>query len=142
MTRKRINLALGFDFGMKYIGYAVGQTITQGSRPLGIIKAKQGKPDWHAVSKIIGQWQPQALIVGIPFGMVPDEGNDIEAFAKKFANQLGERYQLPVYTIDERLSSRAAWEQLTEEGRHPDKATVDATAAQIILQSWLNEYCA
>lgn len=138
MTNHAIVTVLAFDFGMKSIGYAVGQTLTQTATSLGAMTAKQGVPSWDMVSSVINQWQPQALVVGIPIDMYGQE-NHITAAARKFARRLEQNAHLSVYTIDEKLSTREAWQQLTESGHHPSKSEVDAYSAKLILQSWLNQ---
>lgn len=121
---------LGFDFGMKRIGVAVGQTITQTARPLVILKAIDGVPVWLEVEKLIQDWQADALIVGLPLNM-DDSPQPISFCAKRFANKLNAKFKLPVHLVDERLSTRAA-RQIAE----PDEF-VDAIAAQLILETWL-----
>ena len=81
-----IETVLGFDFGMKRIGMAVGQMITQQASPLDVLPARDGVPDWHALSKIIHEWQPQALIVGIPTH-IDDSHQPITFAAKKFVKK-------------------------------------------------------
>lgn len=130
---------LGFDFGMKRIGIAVGQLITATASPLTIIAAHQGVPDWNALDKIIKEWQPNALVVGIPLNM-DGTTQPISKSALHFAQQLEQHYHLPIYTADERLTTREAREQIFSSGgyRALHKKRVDSTAAQIILQAWLS----
>lgn len=137
----RQGIVLSFDFGMKRIGIAVGQTATQTANPLPIISAKQGVPDWQQMAKLLKTWQPIALIVGLPLNMDGTE-QSITIAAKQFAEQLKERFFLPVYTVDERLTTVAARTQLFEEGgyRHLKKQSVDSVAAQLILQDWLQHH--
>lgn len=86
-------ILIGFDFGMKRIGVAVGQTVTKTARPLDTIQAKEGVPNWHALSKLIKKWLPDALVVGIPLNM---DGTDqpISLHAREFAKSLHERFQI------------------------------------------------
>lgn len=137
----RQGIVLSFDFGMKRIGVAVGQTTTQTANPLPIISAKQGIPDWQQIAKLLKTWQPIALIVGLPLNMDGTE-QPITIAAKQFAEQLKERFSLPVYSVDERLTTVAARAQLFEEGgfRHLKKQSVDSVAAQLILQDWLQNH--
>jgi len=134
-------IVLGFDFGMKRIGVAVGQTTTCTANPLPILPAKQGIPDWQQVTKLLKEWQPVALIVGLPLNM---DGTKqvITAAALGFANALKQQASLPVYTVDERLTTVAARAQLFEKGgyRHLQQNPVDSVAAQIILSDWLKNY--
>ncbi|OGT36822.1 MAG: Holliday junction DNA helicase RuvA [Gammaproteobacteria bacterium RIFCSPHIGHO2_12_FULL_37_14] len=137
-SKKNFKILLGFDFGMKRIGIAIGQSITQTARPLDTIQAKAGIPDWDALTKIIKKWLPDALIVGIPLNM---DGSDqpISIHARQFANSLHTRYQLPVYETDERLTTKDARERLFSEGGYKalQDGQVDRVAAQLILQNWL-----
>jgi len=121
-----------FDYGEKRIGIAVGQTLTATATPLTTITSKNGKPDWHRISDIISQWQPHALIIGIPVDM-DGSRQPITGLAEKFGRQLEGRYHLPVHYADERLSSYEARRRLK------DVKNLDPVAAQIILESWLAE---
>lgn len=128
-------VVLGFDFGTQRIGVAVGQTITQTAKPIGIVSVHKTKPDWDAIAKLIQQWRPRSLIVGIP---VKNDGTEqaITHIARHFAEQLAQRFHLPVEHSDERFSSIAARSLARESGRSPDEP-IDDIAAQIILQDWL-----
>jgi putative Holliday junction resolvase len=134
-----MGIILGFDFGMKRIGIAVGQTVTQTARALITIQAKQGTPDWATLDKLINNWQPDALVVGIPLNMDGSEQLLTQA-AQQFANTLHERFKIPVYGIDERLSTKDARERLFTEGGYKalQHGQVDSMAAQLILQNWLS----
>ena len=128
---------LGFDFGTKRIGVAVGQELTRSARALITLNNRNGAPDWEAISRLIDEWKPAALVVGMPLNL---DGSDheITRLARRFGNRLRGRYNLPVYTMDERLSSAEAESQLAEQGRY-EKADVDKMAAQLILQGWLEQ---
>lgn len=141
MTKHSSNILLGFDFGMKRIGIAVGQTITQTARPLETIKAKHGVPEWDKLNKLIKIWQPDLLVVGIPLNMDGTEQPLTQA-AKQFADSLREAYKLPVYGIDERLSTKDARERLFNQGgfKALQHGQVDSVAAQLILQNWLSQH--
>lgn len=134
------NILLGFDFGMKRIGVAVGQTITKTARPLTMIPAIDGTPNLDMLTKLIKTWQPAALVVGIPLNMDGTEQKTTHA-ARQFAEMLRTRFQLPVHEIDERLTTKAARENLFEEGGYKalQNRQVDSVAAQLILQNWLNQ---
>lgn len=129
---------LGFDFGYKRIGVAVGQQITCSARPLTILDAKLGVPNWDSVQKIIAEWRPQALIVGLPT-CIDDSEQYTTAAARGFARQLRKRFLLPVHLVDERLSTVEARAQLFAEGgyRKIKQSQVDSVAACIILEQWL-----
>ncbi len=127
---------LGFDYGHKRIGVAVGQGLTRSATPLATISARDGKPDWSAITRLIEEWKPDALVVGIPYHMDGSE-HDTTVAARRFCRQLEGRYSLPVYPAEERLSSYIV-ESRGSNGDEPD-ADVDALAAQVILQDWLQE---
>lgn len=133
---------IGFDFGLKKIGIAIGHPLTLTARPLETIKAKAGVPHWSALSKIITRWSPNALVVGIPLNMDGSE-QPLSKRAKEFAHQLQDRYKLPVYETDERLTTKEAREQLFTQGgfKALQDGQVDSVAAQLILQHWMNENC-
>jgi putative Holliday junction resolvase len=123
---------LGFDFGRQRIGVATGQTITGTATALATLESRDGRPDWDSITDLVRTWQPDALVVGLPLHA---DGSDsaITAAARHFIRQLEGRYRLPVYGMDERLSSHAA------AGSHDtQRRGVDAAAARIILQDWLD----
>lgn len=128
---------LGFDFGSKRIGVAIGQELTGTARALITLSNRDGAPDWEAISRLIEEWQPAALVVGLPLNLDGTD-HDVTRLARRFGNRLRGRYNLPVYTMDERLSSAEAEALLAEQGRY-EKADVDKVAAQIILQGWLEQ---
>ncbi|MET0088265.1 MAG: Holliday junction resolvase RuvX [Sedimenticola sp.] len=127
---------LGFDYGPSKIGVAVGQTLTGSASPLDTLRSVQEKPDWEGISRLIKEWKPEALVVGLPFNMDDTEA-EIAPRARRFARQLEGRYHLPVHLADERLTSLEAKRQL---GRKPKKIEeLDAIAAKLILETWLSE---
>ena len=108
---------LGFDFGTKSIGVAVGQRITGTARPLPALKAQDGKPDWNIIEKLLKEWQPEAVIVGLPLNMDGTE-QPLTARARNFANKIHGRFGVqirlkpePGYsnTVDSGRSIKAAW---------------------------------
>jgi len=138
MNKSVHEILLGFDFGLKRIGVAVGQTVTETARPLVTLKASAGTPQWEVLSKLIKTWQPDALVVGIPLNMDGTE-QPLSQSARQFAQQLHERFKLPVYEMDERLSTKDARERLFAQGGYKalQHGQVDSVAAQLILQNWL-----
>jgi len=126
---------LGFDYGSHKIGVAVGQTLTRSANPVTTLGNPRGKPDWSRIGELIGEWQPDALVVGHPFEMTDREASNA-APAKRFARQLSGRYHLPVHLVDERLTTREAWMELGPEACR-DPTRVDAYAAKLILETWL-----
>ena len=129
---------LGFDFGYKRIGIAVGQKLTLTATPLTILHANLGVPNWQTLEKIIAQWLPTALIVGLPTTIDDKEQYTTHA-ARDFAKQLECRFNLPVFLIDERLSSKEARSILFAKGGYKrlKSQEIDAYAASIILEQWL-----
>ena len=126
---------LGFDFGTQRIGVAVGQSITGTATALCTVNARNKRPDWDRISELIDDWHPDALVVGLPLHADGSDSGTTKA-VRKFAQRLGERSRLPVHIMDERLSSHAA-KQLQNQDKAGRKADIDAIAAMIILQNWL-----
>lgn len=137
MTTKRV---LGFDFGLARIGVASGQTITHTATPVTTLSAKEGVPEWRQIKALIAEWHPQALIVGIPKNMDDSEAPITKA-ARKFAAALAVEVPLTVHCIDERLTTKEARAQLKEQGqtRKAGFAKVDAFAACLIVETWMNQ---
>ena len=129
-----ITTVIAFDFGEKRIGSAVGQTLTGTAAPLATIRVRGTKPDWDAIDRLIADWKPDALVVGLPLNM---DGTEqwITRRAQRFADGLHSRSGLPVHLADERLSTREAWERLIERGTRREGP--DPIAAQVILEGWL-----
>ena len=139
---KRSNTtAIGFDYGLRQIGVAIGNRELGTCQPLTVIRARDGAPDWEAVGRCLEEWQPGIAIVGQPLNMDGTK-SEMSHRAQRFARQLEGRYQLAVDMVDERLSSREAKEQAREKGHRGDykRDPIDADAAAIILQSWLNDH--
>lgn len=129
---------LGFDFGLRRIGVAVGQTVTGTATALFTLQAKNGIPNWEEVHALIKVWRPNGLVVGIPLNLDGTE-QPITKSAKKFAQAL-EQFGLPIYQVDERLTTKEARQRLFDSGgyRALEKAEVDSFAARLILESWLS----
>lgn len=129
---------LGFDYGRSRIGVAVGQSITGTASAIETVRADQGKPDWLAIERLIKEWQPQRFVVGMPKNMDGSE-HQLTAIITRFGNQLHGRFGLPVSYVDERLSSREAERSLMPGQAKKDKGVIDRVAAQLILQTWLEQ---
>lgn len=131
-------IVLGFDFGLKRIGVAVGQTLTETASPLKTLKALNGEPNWEELTKLVQQWRPNLLVVGVPVNM-DDSPQALTAIARQFAHALKQHLGLPVVEIDERLTTKEARQRLFEIGgyRAIEKSEVDSYAAKLILESWL-----
>lgn len=130
---------LSFDFGTKRIGVAVGQGLTKIATPLPPISARDGVPDWQVIQTLIQQWQPQAVVVGLPINL---DGTEqlitvrTRGFIEAFRNKTG----LPVYEMDERLTTVEARSRLFEAGGYAllKKHSVDSFAAKLILEQWFS----
>ena len=132
---------LGFDYGGKFIGVAVGSTHSGLAQPLATVRVSANRtPDWEQIARLVAEWRPQALVVGLPLNMDGSE-QTITRAARAFGERLRERYNLPVHMVDERLTTRAAKDVLYAAGvagtRH--KRRLDKVAPQTILQAFLDE---
>ncbi len=128
---------LAFDFGTNSIGCAVGQSITGTAQGLPAFKAQDGIPNWDSIAKVISDWQPDLLVVGLPLNMDGTE-QPLTQRAKKFANRLQGRFNLPVELHDERLTTVEARAEIFSRGgyRALKKGKVDSISACLILESW------
>jgi len=137
----KIQTLMAFDFGTKRMGLATGQRLTGSANGLCCISAKDGKPDWDALDKLVEEWQPDAFVVGLPLNMDGSD-SDMSRRANKFSNRLHNRYRRPSFTIDERLSTFEAKQAAKASGHkgHYKSDPVDEAAAAIILQSWLEQH--
>ncbi len=128
---------LAFDFGTNSIGCAVGQSITGTAQGLPAFKAQDGIPNWDSIAKVIADWQPDLLVVGLPLNMDGTE-QPLTQRAKKFANRLQGRFNLPVELHDERLTTVEARAEIFSRGgyRALKKGKVDSISACLILESW------
>lgn len=140
MHKHNVEMLLGFDFGLRRIGVAVGQTITQSANPLMVLKAKGGIPTWGAIENLLETWSIDAVVVGIPYNMDGTE-QEITIAARKFSESLHKHFNMLIHTVDERLTTVEARHLL-----HTSKplqsiwnVSVDAYAAKIILESWLKK---
>jgi len=124
---------LGFDYGRRRIGVAVGQPLTATATPLLVMDRTRKPPDWDRIGWLIAEWHPVGFVVGIPYPGHARE-HELSRAAARFGRQLGARFHRPVFTIDERLSSWTA-RSITVGGGRP----VDDRAAAVILETWLSE---
>jgi putative Holliday junction resolvase len=130
---------MGFDYGSKWTGVAIGQTLTATASPLTILPVKNKQIDWVQITALIQEWEPDTFVVGLP---KKDDGSDnaITASVRRFSRQLQGRYHLPVIMIDEALTSVAARARFREQGnRLKERRNLDDLAAQIILETWFTE---
>lgn len=128
---------LGFDFGKKYIGVAVGQELTGSASPLGSIRAKDGIPNEAELTRFVKEWLPDYLVVGLPLNMDGSE-QQLTRDARKFGNRLSNKFALKVEFQDERLTTADAKERLFAEGgyRNLKKDNIDAESARLIIESY------
>lgn len=130
---------LGFDFGTHWIGAAVGQSHTCTASPLDAIRVLNNKPQWESIAMLIGTWQPQRLIVGLPSSM-NGEDTDVTEQARKFSRQLEGRFHIKTELIDERLTTREAWQIVQDKAeKFQSKSDIDSIAATLITETWLNQ---
>jgi putative holliday junction resolvase len=134
---------LAFDFGLKRIGIASGDTLTRSAAPHGTAAAGRSGPDWSAIARAVRTIAPAILVVGAPYNADGSEGA-LTAAARAFAAELARRFALPVHLVDERFSSLEASAQLRERRaggarrRRLGKSDVDSAAAAVILGRWLS----
>lgn len=128
---------MGIDFGLKNIGIALGQVLTRTSQALTTLPAHQGQPNWQKFHDLYLLWQPDAFILGLPLNMDGSE-QTITQETKKFSIQLQERFQKPIYWVDERLSTVQARSNLFERGgyRALGKKDINREAARLIVETW------
>lgn len=130
---------LAFDFGVKRIGVAVGEAMLGQARPLTTLAMEDNDSRFGAIEKLIAEWQPARLVVGLPFA-IDGTPHEMTARCQRFAHQLEGRFRLPVECVDERYSSVDAEARLAERGQgwQKRKETLDAEAAAVILQSYFD----
>ncbi len=128
---------LAFDFGEKRIGVATGETLLGNAHPLTVIHAESNDDRFAAIAKLVAEWRPVQLVVGLPTH-ADGTPHDMTRLAQKFGERLQRRFKLPVGFADERLTSLDAEARLRETGRNSKSAKplLDAVAAQLILQTW------
>lgn len=134
---------LGFDFGLARIGIATGEIETGLASPLVTIAFEPADARFSAIARLIEEWRPVALIVGLPCPLDGGGEHALEPRCRRFANQLHGRFHLPVHFADERLSSAEANYSLRGAGMRnwrERKKRLDAVAAQIILQNFLDTF--
>ena len=127
---------LGFDYGPRKTGVAVGQTVTATAAPLITLRSRNERPDWPRIEALIRDWRPDAAVVGLPFNM-DDTETEIAPLARRFARQSEGRFGLPVHLVDERLTTIEARQILGRKAT--SREVVDAMAAKLLLETWLSE---
>jgi putative Holliday junction resolvase len=137
-------VVLAFDFGLRRIGLASGDTLTRTAAPRVTVAHGDAGPDWLAIDREVRSLGPALLVVGAPYN---DDGSPgrLAPLADRFATALADRYRMPVHRMDERYSSTAAHSLLSEQRasgqrrKAVQKGDLDSAAAAIILTSWLEQ---
>lgn len=131
---------LCFDFGEQRIGVAVGEHVLATANPLVTIDNESNEIRFEAITKLVKEWQPKLLIVGLPLSLDGTE-TSVTQLCKKFARRLNGRFNIPVMLIDERYSSVEASDLLKQAGvkGRAQKEMLDQVAAQTILQSYFDD---
>lgn len=129
---------LAFDYGLRQIGVATGQTLTGSAEGRCILKAQDGIPNWDQVSNLLDEWKPDLVLVGLPLNMDASE-SELSRLARKFARRLQGRFNANVLMVDERLTSQEAKTLFDDNQGRVDLTKIDHLAAALILQSWLDQ---
>ncbi len=132
---------MGFDYGARRIGIAVGNAITNSARAVEVLANGERGPDWLRLDALLREWRPQTLLVGLPLMLDDSEQHNSRA-ARAFAGKLEQRYKLPVGLVDERHSSQEAAHRFARRrasggAKRKHAAALDAVAAEIIVERWL-----
>lgn len=126
-----MSTVIAFDFGLKRIGVAVGNTVLRQATPLAVIEAARNENKFAAITRLLDEWQPSTLVVGLP--LHPDGAeHEMTVRCRRFANQLHGRYDIPAVLIDERYSSAVLSQR---RGEH-----IDSEAAALILQQYFDQH--
>jgi putative Holliday junction resolvase len=137
------DILLAFDFGARRIGIATGNRLTGTAAALRTLLSG-AQPPWAEIDAVVHDYAPGRLVVGVPEASAGP--SSVTARARRFASELAARYALPVETVDETLSSRAAEAELRDArrsgalGKRISKGAVDARAAKLIAEQWLGEH--
>ncbi|CUX96180.1 Putative Holliday junction resolvase [Candidatus Gullanella endobia] len=132
---------MSFDFGICNIGVAIGQRITCTAQPLTALKAHAGVPQWQQIDKLLKEWQPETVVVGLPLNMDGSE-QPITIHTRRFSKYLKIHFGVQIVLHDERLSTVEATARLFEYGgyRALIKNKIDSESAVVILESWLEQF--
>jgi putative pre-16S rRNA nuclease len=138
-----ITTVMGFDYGARRIGVALGNRISGSARALDVVSNGAGGPDWKRIETLMREWRPDAVLVGLPLTLDSGEQSNSQA-ARGFAAEMQARHHLPAIMVDERLSSREAAHRFAARrasgvAKRKDAASLDAVAAEVIVEQWLRE---
>lgn len=142
-TPDAITTVLGFDYGARRIGVAVGNALTGSARALDVVANGVQGPDWARVAGLVREWRPQVLLVGLPLTMEGEEQKN-SAAARMFAAHLKDRFNLPTNLVDERLSSVEAAQRFAQRraggsAKRKHAQALDSIAAEVIVEQWLRD---
>lgn len=138
-VKRKAQVVLGFDWGTRSIGVAIGQSVTATATPLQPFPAKQGVPNWSDLQHLIEEWQPELFVVGIPLNMDASQ-SDSSIRAERFGRRLEGRFGIIWTGMDERLSSFEVKSRLRQAHRaRVKKGSMDSLAAKLILESWFSQ---
>jgi putative holliday junction resolvase len=143
MPERSAQVVLAFDFGLRRIGIASGDTVSRSAAPLSAVTVAASGIDWTPIDRALNDFKPNLLVVGSPHNADGTAG-DLSAAADGFAQALAQRSRLPVHRTDEYASSLEAAEELKgqrasgQRRRRVQRADIDSAAAAIILERWLN----
>ncbi len=135
---------LALDFGLRRIGVATAAPLTGTATPLTTVAARDGEPNWAQLDALISDWQPELLVLGLPFNSDLSE-SEMTRRVRAFAAQLEQRYELRVKFMDERYTSAEAEARLKQQrqsgmrNKRIKKTDVDSLAAAIIAESWMRD---
>jgi putative Holliday junction resolvase len=132
---ENLTTVVGFDFGSLWIGVAVGQTLTRQATPLTTLKAN----DWESIKRLLDEWKPQRLVVGLPLSMT-GEDQEMTASAKRFGRRLEGRFGISTVMVDERLTTREAYQIAIAQQRKKSKQEIDSMSAALITETWLQNH--
>lgn len=138
MVERPAQRILAFDYGLRQIGVAVGNSILGTTQPLTVLHARDGQPQWEQVARLLDEWRPDLLIVGDPLNM-DGSVSELALRARRFARRLEGRFRIATALVDERLTSFAVKQEQREAGHRGDyrERPVDSLAAEMILRDWL-----
>ncbi|WP_445003699.1 Holliday junction resolvase RuvX [Halomonas mongoliensis] len=137
MVREGERLILGFDFGTRRIGVAVGNELLASARELDPLPARDGIPDWQQVARLVEEWRPDLFVVGLPLTAEGEE-QPMSTRARKFGKRLFGRFGVPCEMVDERGSTGEAKVIARERGHRGNyrEASVDGISAVLIVERW------
>lgn len=138
---QKYRTVLAFDFGLRRIGVAVGQSLLQTVQPLTAVRSKKGTPDWSTIEKLQQEWHADCFVIGLPLNKDGSD-NATTTATRKFADEMKKRFRVNVFFADERYSSISAENHLKQQRQCGErkqtvkKEDIDKVAAAVILQDW------